>query len=61
MATLKPPGLLIDVLGGSPTPGGRLVFHLFAALGQFESDPIRERTRAGLITAAWRTTRLHRA
>ena len=34
------------------TPGGRLVFHLFAALGQFERDLIRERTRAGLVAAA---------
>ena len=30
------------------TPGGRLVFHLFGALGQFERDLIQERTRAGL-------------
>ena len=36
------------------TPGGRLVFHLFAALGQFERDLIRERTRAGLAAAATR-------
>jgi DNA invertase Pin-like site-specific DNA recombinase len=36
------------------TPGGRLVFHLFAALGQFERDLIRERTRAGLAAAAVR-------
>ena len=36
------------------TPSGRLVFHLFAALGQFERDLIRERTRAGLTAAAAR-------
>jgi DNA invertase Pin-like site-specific DNA recombinase len=30
------------------------VFHLFAALGQFERDLIRERTRAGLAAAATR-------
>ncbi len=36
------------------TPGGRLVFHLFGALGQFERDLIRERTRAGLAAAATR-------
>jgi DNA invertase Pin-like site-specific DNA recombinase len=36
------------------TPGGRLVFHLFGALGQFERDLIRERTRAGLLAAAAR-------
>ena len=33
------------------TPGGRLVFHLFAALAEFERDLIRERTRAGLVAA----------
>ncbi len=36
------------------TPGGRLVFHLFGALGQFEVDLIQERTRAGLTAAAAR-------
>ncbi len=36
------------------TPGGRLVFHIFGALGQFERDLIRERTRAGLDAAAVR-------
>lgn len=36
------------------TPGGRLVFHLFGALAQFERDLIRERTRAGLEAAAAR-------
>jgi DNA invertase Pin-like site-specific DNA recombinase len=36
------------------TPGGRLVFHLFGALGQFERDLIKERTRAGLTAAAAR-------
>lgn len=36
------------------TPGGRLVFHLFGALGQFERDLIRERARAGLAAAAAR-------
>ena len=33
------------------TPGGRLIFHVFAALGQYERDLIRERTRAGLKAA----------
>lgn len=36
------------------TPTGRLVFHLFGALGQFERDLIRERTGAGLKAAAAR-------
>jgi len=35
-------------------PGGRLVFHIFGALGQFERDLIQERTRAGLTAAAVR-------
>ncbi len=29
--------------------GGRLVFHLFAALAEFERDLIRDRTNAGLL------------
>lgn len=33
------------------TSNGRLVFHLFAALADFERDLIRERTRAGLAVA----------
>jgi DNA invertase Pin-like site-specific DNA recombinase len=33
------------------TPGGRLVFHVFAALAEFERDLIRERTAAGLAVA----------
>lgn len=36
------------------TPGGQLVFHLFGALGEFERDLIRERTRASLGAAAAR-------
>ena len=36
------------------TPGGRLIFHVVGALGQFERDLIRERTRAGLTAAAAR-------
>ena len=39
------------------TPGGRLVFHLFGALGEFERDLIRERTQAGLTAAAARGRR----
>ena len=36
------------------TPGGRLIFHVFGALGQFERDLIRDRTKAGLAAAAAR-------
>src|SRR5699024_3672647 len=31
--------------------GGRLVFHIFASLAEFERDLIRERTNAGLAAA----------
>jgi len=33
------------------TSGGRLVFHLFGALAQFEREIIRDRTQAGLASA----------
>jgi DNA invertase Pin-like site-specific DNA recombinase len=33
------------------TPGGKLVFHIFGALAEFERDLVRERTRAGLAAA----------
>jgi DNA invertase Pin-like site-specific DNA recombinase len=39
------------------TPGGRLVFHVFAALAEFERDLIRERTHAGLAAARARGRR----
>jgi DNA invertase Pin-like site-specific DNA recombinase len=39
------------------TPGGRLVFHLFGALAEFERDLIRERTHAGLSAARARGRR----
>lgn len=33
------------------TPGGKLIFHLFGALAEFEAALIRERTMAGLAAA----------
>src|SRR6478672_11645908 len=33
------------------TSGGKLIFHVFGALAEFERDIIRERTQAGLATA----------
>jgi DNA invertase Pin-like site-specific DNA recombinase len=39
------------------TPGGKLIFHVFAALAEFERDLIRERTRAGLTAARARGRR----
>jgi DNA invertase Pin-like site-specific DNA recombinase len=39
------------------TPAGRLQFHIFGALAEFEREIIRERTRAGLV-ATWARGRL---
>lgn len=39
------------------TSGGRLVFHLFACLAEFEREVIRERTQAGLAAARSRGRR----
>jgi DNA invertase Pin-like site-specific DNA recombinase len=39
------------------TPGGKLVFHVFAALAEFERDLVRERTSAGLAAARARGRR----
>jgi DNA invertase Pin-like site-specific DNA recombinase len=47
-------GVGIDSLKESidtTTSDGKLVFHLFAALAEFERDIIRERTQAGLTAA----------
>ena len=36
------------------TSGGKLIFHIFSALAEFERDVIRDRTKAGLVAArAW--------
>lgn len=39
------------------TSGGRLVFHLFSCLAEFEREVIRERTQAGLAAARSRGRR----
>jgi len=33
------------------TNGGKLIFHIFGALAEFEKNLIRERTKAGLVAA----------
>lgn len=42
------------------TASGRLVFHIFATLAEYERDLLRERTRAGLDAAKKRGTKLGR-
>jgi DNA invertase Pin-like site-specific DNA recombinase len=39
------------------TPSGKLIFHVFAALAEFERDVMRERIQAGLIAARARGRR----
>lgn len=39
------------------TPGGRLAYHLFGSLAEFERSVLRERTRAGLQAARQRGRR----
>jgi DNA invertase Pin-like site-specific DNA recombinase len=39
------------------TSGGKLIFHIFGALAEFERDIIRERTQAGLMAARARGRR----
>lgn len=54
MADLESRGIGFRSLNESidtTTPTGRLVFHIFAALAEFERELIRERTRAGLKVA----------
>jgi DNA invertase Pin-like site-specific DNA recombinase len=43
--------VFIDQKIDTTQAGGRLIFHMFAALAEFERDLIRERTLAGLIAA----------
>jgi DNA invertase Pin-like site-specific DNA recombinase len=42
------------------SPAGRLTFHIFAALAEFEAELVRERTCAGLAAARRRGARLGR-
>jgi DNA invertase Pin-like site-specific DNA recombinase len=54
VATLKERGIHFRSLQeqiDTATSGGKLVFHFFGALAEFERDLIRERTQAGLIAA----------
>lgn len=45
---------------GTTTAGGKLVFHIFGALAEFERSLIAERTKAGLQAAKKRGKRLGR-
>ena len=54
VADLESRGVALRSLAESidtSTPGGKLIFHVFGALAEFERDLIRERTNAGLAAA----------
>lgn len=42
------------------TPAGRLIFHVFASIAQFERERIAERTREGIAAARKRSRRIGR-
>jgi len=52
--------VVLDQAIDTSTPTGRLLFHVLAAIGEFELDLIRERTKAGLAAARRRGKRLGR-
>ena len=52
--------IVVDQGIDTSTPAGRLLFNMLAAIGEFELDLIRERTRAGLRAARKRGKRLGR-
>ncbi len=52
--------IVVDQGIDTSTPAGRLLFNVLGAIGEFELDLIRERTRAGLHAARKRGKRLGR-
>jgi DNA invertase Pin-like site-specific DNA recombinase len=53
--------IVLDQGIDTSTPSGRLLFHMLAAIAEFERDLIRERVTAGLRRAQLRGTRSGRA
>ncbi len=57
VTTLSEKGVHLKSLNESldtSTPGGKLIFHIFASLAEFERDIISDRTKAGLEAARQR-------
>ena len=52
--------IVLDQAIDTTTPSGKLLFHVLAAMAEFERDLIRERTRAGLAAARRRGRRIGR-
>ena len=53
-------GACIGILDDTTTPAGRLLFHVLAAIAEFERDLIRDRVRAGIRRAKAQGRRLGR-
>ena len=54
MTKLNEDGVALQSIGeaiDTTSPGGKLVFHIFGALAEFERNLIRERKNAGLASA----------
>jgi DNA invertase Pin-like site-specific DNA recombinase len=54
MTDLEEPGIEFKSLTeniDTTTSGGKLIFHIFGALAEFERNLIKERTQAGLVAA----------
>jgi DNA invertase Pin-like site-specific DNA recombinase len=60
LATLGVDLVVLDQQIDTTTPSGRLLFHVLAAIAEFERDLIRERVKAGLERAKARGQRLGR-
>jgi DNA invertase Pin-like site-specific DNA recombinase len=60
LATLGVDLVVLDQNIDTTTPSGRLLFHVLAAIAEFERDLIRERVKAGLERARARGARLGR-
>src|SRR5437660_1514464 len=60
LATLGVDLVVLDQQIDSTTPAGRLLFHVLAAIAEFERDLIRERVKAGLERAKAKGVRLGR-
>lgn len=52
--------VVLDQSIDTTTPSGKLLFHVLAAVAEFELDLIRERTRAGVAAARRRGKRIGR-
>ncbi|MBA4233883.1 MAG: hypothetical protein C0465_25255 [Ralstonia sp.] len=51
---------LAEGINTTPPPGGKLIYHVFAAVAEFQRDMIRENTILGLAAAKQRGSKVGR-